>query len=125
MRQSEPSLKDLLTELVGQFEQLVVQHIRLARQEFTADGQKLAFHAGGVVLGLLLLVLGMAFAGVALLVGLQLVLPTWAAAIVVALLFLSSGSVIAAGSMRNLKRNSPGRAIEEAQETITWLIRRK
>ncbi|AGY56504.1 phage holin family protein [Gloeobacter kilaueensis] len=124
-RPAEPSLKELIAELVGQFERLVAQHIQLARQELTADGQRLAFWAGGAVLGLLLLVLGLAFVGVALLVCLQLVLPVWAAAIAVASLFLLSGAVIASGSLRNLRRNTAGRALEEAQETITWLTRRK
>ncbi len=123
-RPPEPSLKVLIGELVGHFEQLLAQHIRLARQEMTADGQKIAFHAGGVVLGLLLIVLGTAFVGVALLVVLQLVIPLWAAAIGVASLYLLSGTVIAVGSLRNLK-NTKGRAFEEAQVTLAWLTRKK
>jgi predicted phage tail protein len=125
VRPAEPSLRELIAELVGQFELLVTQHIQLARQEFTVDGRKLAVQAGGLVLGLLLLVLGLAFVGVALLVLLQMLVPLWAAAGLVALLFLGGGGLITVGSLRQLTQRPKGRALEEAQETLAWLMRKK
>jgi predicted phage tail protein len=124
-KSQESSLKVLIKDLVLQFEVLFTQHVQLVRQEMVVDGRKLAVQAGGLVLGLLLVVLGLAFVGVALLVGLQLVLPTWAAAVLVAVLFLSGGGLITVGSIRNLTQRPKGRAIEEAQETISWLMRKK
>lgn len=125
VRPAEPSLRELIAELVGQFELLVTQHIQLARQEFTVDGRKLAVQAGGLVLGLLLLVLGLAFVGVALLVLLQMLVPLWVAAGLVALLFLGGGGLITVGSLRQLTQRPKGRALEEAQETLAWLMRKK
>jgi predicted phage tail protein len=124
-KSQESSLKVLIKDLVVQFEVLFTQHVQLVRQEMVVDGRKLAVQAGGLVLGLLLVVLGLAFVGVALLVGLQLVLPTWAAAILVAVLFLLGGGLITVGSIRNLTQRPKGRALEEAQETISWLMRKK
>jgi predicted phage tail protein len=124
-KSQESSLKVLIKDLVLQFEVLFTQHVQLVRQEMVVDGRKLAVQAGGLVLGLLLVVLGLAFVGVALLVGLQLILPTWAAAILVAVLFLSGGGLITVGSIRNLTQRPKGRALEEAQETISWLMRKK
>jgi predicted phage tail protein len=124
-KSQESSLKVLIKDLVLQFEVLFTQHVQLVRQEMVVDGRKLAVQAGGLVLGLLLVILGLAFVGVALLVGLQLVLPTWAAAILVAVLFLSGGGLITVGSIRNLTQRPKGRALEEAQETISWLMRKK
>jgi predicted phage tail protein len=124
-KSQESSLKVLIKDLVLQFEVLFTQHVQLVRQEMVVDGRKLAVQAGGLVLGLLLVVLGLAFVGVALLVGLQLVLPTWAAAILVAALFLLGGGLITVGSIRNLTQRPKGRALEEAQETISWLMRKK
>lgn len=124
-KSQESSLKELIKDLVVQFEVLFTQHVQLVRQEMVVDGRKLAVQAGGLVLGLLLIVLGLAFVGVALLVSLQLVLPTWAAAILVAVLFLSGGGLITVGSIRNLTQRPKGRALEEAQETIVWLMRKK
>jgi ABC-type Na+ efflux pump permease subunit len=124
-KSQESSLKVLIKDLVLQFEVLFTQHVQLVRQEMVVDGRKLAVQAGGLVLGLLLVVLGLAFVGVALLVGLQLVLPTWAAAILVAALFLLGGGFITVGSIRNLTQRPKGRALEEAQETISWLMRKK
>lgn len=121
----DPSLKELIGVLVSQFEQLFVQHIQLARQELSVDGRQLAVQGGALVLGLLLVVLGLAFVGVALLVGLQLVLPTWAAACLVALIFLCLGGAITVGSLRRLTQRPKARALEEAQETLTWLMKRK
>jgi predicted phage tail protein len=124
-KSQESSLKVLIKDLVLQFEVLFTQHVQLVRQEMVVDGRKLAVQAGGLILGLLLVVLGLAFVGVALLVSLQLVLPTWAAAILVAVLFLSGGGLITVGSIRNLTQRPKGRALEEAQETISWLMRKK
>lgn len=124
-KSQESSLKVLIKDLVFQFEVLFTQHVQLVRQEMVVDGRKLAVQAGGLVLGLLLVVLGLAFVGVALLVSLQLVLPTWAAAILVAVLFLSGGGLITVGSIRNLTQRPKGRALEEAQETLSWLMRKK
>ncbi|MBC7882121.1 MAG: phage holin family protein [Anaerolineae bacterium] len=124
-KSQESSLKVLIKDLVLQFEVLFTQHVQLVRQEMVVDGRKLAVQAGGLVLGLLLVVLGLAFVGVALLVSLQLVLPTWAAAILVAVLFLVGGGLITVGSIRNLTQRPKGRALEEAQETLSWLMRKK
>jgi hypothetical protein len=39
---TQPNLGDLLAQLVLQIEELLSAHLRLARQELTADGKRMA-----------------------------------------------------------------------------------
>ncbi|MBC8122204.1 MAG: phage holin family protein [Gemmatimonadaceae bacterium] len=125
-KQRDTSLGELLTDLAGQVEHLVSQHVKLARQEFTADGQKLVVQGVGIAFGLLLAVLGLAFVGVALMAGLQVWLAPWAAALIVAMFYLGAGVLIVISSVRRIGELNPtGRTREEVQETLAWLTRKK
>jgi len=120
------SLGGLLSELVSQVEQLMSAHLRLLREELTTDGRKMAVQSMGLVVGAVLAVLGLAFLGVAALAGLALVLPGWAAALIVAAVFLLGGGVLAYLSLQQLRRIDPtNRTREETQETLAWLTRRR
>lgn len=125
-KQQDTGLGELLADLAGQVEHLVSQHVKLARQEFTADGQKLVVQGVGIAFGLLLAVLGLAFVGVALMAGLQIWLAPWAAALLVAVFYLGAGGLIAISSIRRISELNPtGRTREEVQETLAWLTRKK
>jgi uncharacterized membrane protein YqjE len=120
------SLGGLLSELVSQVEQLMSAHLRLLREELTTDGRKMAVQSMGLVGGAVLAVLGLAFLGVAALAGLALVLPGWAAALIVAAVFLLGGGALAYLSLQQLRRIDPtNRTREETQETLAWLTRRR
>ncbi|UFP94234.1 phage holin family protein [Gloeobacter morelensis] len=125
-RQSEANLGLLMGQLVSQVEQLLSAHLRLARQELAADGKQFATQSGGIVIGGILAVLGVAFVGLALIRGLEIWLAPWLAALIVAALFLGGGGLIALSSVQRLgKIDQLGRTREETQETIAWLTRKQ
>jgi drug/metabolite transporter (DMT)-like permease len=122
---SQPNLGDLLAQLVLQVEELLSAHLRLVREELTADGKRMAAQSVGVVTGVVIVLLGLVFVGIALMEGLKGWLPPWAAALVVAVGLLGGGSLLAFFSLQSLGKINPvDRTAVSTKETILWLTRR-
>jgi drug/metabolite transporter (DMT)-like permease len=122
---SQPNLGDLLAQLVLQIEELLSAHLRLVREELTADGKRMAAQSVGIVTGVVMALLGIVFIGIALMEVLKVWLPSWAAAFVVAVGLLSGGSVLAFFSLKRLSKINPvDRTAVNTKETVLWLTRR-
>jgi drug/metabolite transporter (DMT)-like permease len=122
---SQPNLGDLLAQLVLQIEELLSAHLRLVREELTADGKRMAAQSVGIVTGVVMALLGIVFIGIALMEVLKVWLPSWAAAFVVAVGLLSGGSLLAFFSLKRLGKINPvDRTAVNTKETVLWLTRR-
>ncbi len=126
MPQSSPeNLGSLLGQLVLQIEELLSAHLRLVREELTADGKRMAAQSVGVATGAIMALLGLVFVGIALMEGLKGWLPAWAAALAVAVGLLGGGGLLAFSSLKRLGKINPvDRTRINTQETVQWLTRK-
>jgi Putative Actinobacterial Holin-X, holin superfamily III len=126
MELQKASLTELLVQLVQQVEQLLAAHLRLAREEITQDSKRFAVQSAGAILGGILAIQGVAFIGLSIYKALTLWLLGWAAALIVALFFLIGGFALAFVSIKKMSKvATPDRTIEETQETLAWLTRKR
>ncbi len=122
MEPTSTSLNALITQLVSQIERLLMAHLRLAREEITADSRRFAIRAGGLLVAGILGVLGLLFLGVAAIAGLTFLVDLWLAALLVSLLFFIVCGGLAYQSLQQLKEIDPTNLTrEETKETIAWL----
>ena len=126
MQQPSPqNLGSLLGQLVLQIEELLSAHLRLVREELTADGKRMAAQSVGIATGALMALLGLVFVGIAIMEGLKGWLPAWAAALTVAMAMLGGGGLLAFSSLKRLGKINPvERTRINTQETVQWLTRR-
>ncbi|OMC39405.1 hypothetical protein A5740_26795 [Mycobacterium sp. GA-1841] len=108
---SEASTAELLGHLQEQTTRLIRDELRLAQREFQDSARHAGIGAGLISAAGLLAVLGLATVIAAAVAALSLVLPVWAAAVIVAaVLFLGAG--VAAMVSRNQVQQVPPRAAE-------------
>ncbi|WP_029106359.1 phage holin family protein [Mycobacterium sp. URHD0025] len=108
---NEPSTVQLLGQLQEQTTRLVRDELRLAQREFQESARHAGLGAGLISAAGLLAVLGLMTAVAAAVAAIALVLPVWAAAIIVAaVLFLGAG--VAALISRSQARKVPPPATE-------------
>ncbi|OMC04431.1 hypothetical protein A5733_21455 [Mycobacterium sp. NS-7484] len=108
---SDASTAELLGQLQQQTTRLIRDELRLAQREFQDSARHAGIGAGLISAAGLLAVLGLATVIAAAVAALSLVLPVWAAAVIVAaVLFLGAG--VAAMVSRNQVQKVPPRAAE-------------
>ena len=113
---ADPSIGELMSQLSAQVSRLIRDELRLAEKEF----QESAKHAG-IGAGLFSVAGLLAFFGAAALVaaataGLSLVLPVWAAALIVAAALFIGAGVAALGGRRQASEVTP--AVPRTVETV-------
>jgi uncharacterized membrane protein YqjE len=122
MEDADRSLSSVLSDIVGNVQQIVRAEVRLAKAEVREE-------AGKAKRGVMLLgagVVGFMFAGGFLLLAavyaLATVWPAWAAALVVAVGAAAVGGMIVTAGVSNLKSISlaPPRTVSTIQENIEW-----
>ena len=125
-RRSERPLKDLLGELIRDF-------LLLFRQELELAGSEIAQGVGGLGSGAVLLGVGglVAFSGflyflAAATMALSLVLPGWAAALIVGGVVLAVGAAVMlfGKSRMRAERLVPRRALKSLEDNIQWARKR-
>ena len=119
---SERSVADVLRDVIRDVQDIVRLEVRLAKAEVVAEAGQAKTPAllvlGGAataMLATLFLLLGMVFA-------LALILPIWAAALIVgAALAVASGLTLAAGLSRGRSLQPPfGRTVNSLKENVEW-----
>jgi uncharacterized membrane protein YqjE len=122
LQDADRSISSVLSDIVGNVQQIVRAEVRLAKAEVREEAAK-------AKRGLMLLgagAVGFMFAGgfllLALVYALATVWPAWAAALVVALGAAAVGGMIVAAGVSNLKSISlaPPRTVSTIQENIEW-----
>ena len=114
----------LVGEFFDQGKRLIRAEIALAKTELRQEVVKLK--AGGVMVGvggLLLFIGALAFAAFAIVL-LDLVMPLWAAALIVTVLFLGIGAGVAMAGIKHLKQvHAPNQTIQTLKEDSQWASR--
>jgi hypothetical protein len=114
----------LLGEFFDQGKRLISAEITLAKTELSQEMTK--FKAGGAMVGVggvLLLIGGIAFMLFAC-AALALVMPFWAAALIVTVLFLAIGAGVAFAGIKRIKEfHAPTKTIQTLKEDGQWASR--
>lgn len=119
---SERSIAEVLRDAIRDIQDIVRLEVRLAKAEVVADAGRVKTPAllvlGGAVAAMfatLFLLLGLAFA-------LALILPMWAATLIVSVaLAVAAGLTLAAGASRVRSLQPPfGRTMNSLKENVEW-----
>jgi Flp pilus assembly protein TadB len=101
------STGELITQLAAQTERLVRDEIRLAQKEFKESVKHAGIGAGLFSVAGAFAVFGVATLIAAAVAALALVLPVWAAALIVGVVLLAVGGVAALTGKRQVQEASP------------------
>jgi Na+/melibiose symporter-like transporter len=127
-RESDGSISQLISGIVGDAQVLVRQEIALARQEISAEignakqaGIKLGIAGGVLAVGGLLLILALA-QGIAAL----LHWPVWAGYGLVGLVLAIGGYILLSSAQRQIKEVHPipEKTVETMKENVEWIKER-
>jgi len=101
------STGELVTQLASQTSRLVRDEMRLAQKEFQESAKHAGIGAGLFSVAGVFAVLGVATLVAAAVAGLALVLPVWAAAVIVGVVLLAAGGVAALIGKKQVQEASP------------------
>jgi hypothetical protein len=104
---TEASISELITDLSAQTSRLLRDEMRLAQKEFVDSAKHAGLGAGLISVAGLLAVFGVASVVTAAIGALSLVLPLWAAALIVALLLFAAAGIAGLVSKKQLEQASP------------------
>lgn len=118
---AEAPIGVLLAQLSEQTSRLVRDEMRLAQREFIASAKHAGISAGALSIAGLTAVLGFASLITAAIAALGLVLPVWAAALIVAAVLLAIAGIAALISKKELGQASPApdKTIANIQQDIS------
>lgn len=118
---AEPTLGALVHDLSTQIPELVRSELRLAQAELAEKGKRAGLGAGLLGAAGVTALYGVAVLLAAVVLALTLVLPAWAAALVVALVLLAAAGVLALrgkGQVEQATPPAPERAIAGIKEDV-------
>ena len=127
-RADERSLGDLLAELSRETSVLVRKEVELATTEMGAKLKTAGTHAGVIAAGGALVHAGLLVLLAGIVIGLAaLGLPTWLAAVIVAVAVMIGGYALLNQGMSRMRRTSftPVQTMETLKENVTWTTRTK
>ncbi|BDX34774.1 membrane protein [Mycobacterium antarcticum] len=101
------STGELITQLTAQTSRLVRDEIRLAQKEFQESAKHAGIGAGLFSVAGVFAVFGVATLIAAAVAALALVLPVWAAALIVGVVLLAAGGIAALSGKRQIQEASP------------------
>jgi Flp pilus assembly protein TadB len=105
--QTDGSIGELVSQLSSQTSRLVRDEMKLAQNEFREAAKHAGLGAGLVSIAGLLAVLGLATFVAAGVAALSLVLPVWAAALVVGVVLFAAAGIAALVSKKQIEQTSP------------------
>jgi uncharacterized membrane protein YqjE len=120
-RTEEPTIGALVHDLSQQLPDLIRSELRLAQAEVTEKGKRAGLGIGMFSVAGLLTHFGVAVLITTAILALDLVLPAWLAALIVAVVLFAAGGIVALAGRRQVAQASPPtpqRAIEGVKEDI-------
>jgi Flp pilus assembly protein TadB len=117
---ADASLGELMSQLSAQTSRLVRDELRLAQKEFQESAKHAGIGAGLLSVAGLFAVLGLATVIAAAVAALSLVLPVWAAALIVALVLFVIAGIAALVSKKQAEEVTPAapRTVETVKADI-------
>lgn len=117
------TLGDIIQNIASNLQEIVRAEIRLARTELTERGRRMSKAAALFGGGLVLLGLAGLLLVVTIIAALALVMPVWAAALLVAVAFGAVGGGMAMVGRERIRQTNlrPDETIESVKEDVEWL----
>jgi uncharacterized membrane protein YqjE len=120
------TIGELLSDMVGNLEEILRSEVKLAKIEMKEEATKAWLAFRPLLAGAVLAMYGLGFGLLCAVYALALVLPSWAAALCVAVaLALSAAVLISAGRKRlKLVDVAPRKSIDTMRENVEWIRNR-
>lgn len=121
---SDPrSIPDLIGDVIGNAEALIRGEIRLAKAEIKEELTEAGKAAAMLAVGGVLAVLGLGFLLLAAVYGLSLIMPSWAAALIVGVTVGVIGGILVMIGRNRLQRLTPApeQTIQSIKEDVAWV----
>jgi uncharacterized membrane protein YqjE len=118
------STKELLGQILSEATTLVRKEVELARTELAADLKAEFAMAKALGVGAVLGLCGLNLALVTVVLALALVMPGWAAGLLVTGVVLAAAAVVAAVGWRHRVRNPLERTRKHLKEDVQWMKER-
>jgi uncharacterized membrane protein YqjE len=120
----EKSLAELLNDLSRELTGLLHEEVELAKAEVTAKGKRLGAGVGLFGGAVVLALLSLGCLAACTIAALALAVPTWLAALLVAVTLLAVAVVLGLMGKADVQRGSPPipeEAVESTKEDVAWL----
>lgn len=123
MPDPDRSIAGVLSDIVGDLQQIVRAEVRLAKVELREELGKARSGAIMIAAGAVAMALSVAVALLAAVYGLATIWPPWAAALAVAVGVAVIGAVLAFSGVGRIKavRLPPQKTVESVRENIQWV----
>ena len=122
MTASERSFSDILQDIIRDFQEIMRSEVRLAKREIRDEAKKAKSAAVLITLGTLTALFAFLFLLVTVVDALSVVMPHWAAALIVAVgLAITATGTLSAG-MKHFRRvhPTPERTVQTLKENVEW-----
>ncbi|HEX5070985.1 MAG TPA: phage holin family protein [Vicinamibacterales bacterium] len=122
MADTDRSIAAVLSDIVGDLQQIIRAEVRLAKVEVREELGKAKQGAAMLVTAGIVLILSVGLALLAAVYALALVWPSWAAALVVALAVGATGGLLAMTGLHRLSdvKLAPPKTVSTVRENIQW-----
>jgi uncharacterized membrane protein YqjE len=119
---NERTIGDVLGDIATNIQEIVRSEIRLARVELTEQGRKFATAARVLAIGAAVALYGLGFVLLAALFALELVLPAWAASVILGAVLLIGAWVAVSAGLRQMKGlKGPAKTMQTVKEDALWI----
>jgi len=119
----ERPIGELVKELAGQTSTLVRQEIQLAQAEMTQKGKEAGRGAGLLGGAAVVALLGLGTLTACIVAALAELMPVWAAALIVTVVYLAIAAVVALAGRNRLREAAPPvpeQTVETVKEDVEW-----
>jgi len=122
MAPGDRSFSDVLQDIIRNVQEIVRSEVRLAKTEIREEAAKAKSSLLLLAAGALIAIFAMLFLLLTLVYALTLVMPNWAAALIVGAVLALVGSVVLTTGMRRFKQiqPTPVRTVETIKENVEW-----
>jgi hypothetical protein len=116
------SLVNVVQDIFDDLQKIIHSEFRLARVEISEKAQRAAKPARTLAAGAVMALYGVGFLLLAAVYALNLVLPSWASALIVGAFLALIGSMFVSAGRQNLKQINPvpSKTVETAKENVQW-----
>jgi len=115
------SIGELLKDIFGNVQEMIRSEMRLARAEIREEAGKTADSAKMLGAGAGMALFGAAFLLVAVVQLLALVMPGWAASLIMGAVLAIAGFALITSGKKHLQAPTPRKTIENVRENVEWM----
>ncbi|MBV9769676.1 MAG: phage holin family protein [Bryobacterales bacterium] len=122
MAANERSVSDVLQNIIQNIQEIVRSEVRLAKAELRDEAAKAKSASLAIAIGAVVAIYAVLFLLLTVVYALSLVMPNWAAALIVGILLAIAAGVTLASGLKQFKRvhPTPQRTVETLKENVEW-----